>query len=118
MSGHAKLTPDACVGGGYTSTVDEPRPDDDPPPVAPERPANEACCGGGCARCVFDLYEDAREHYEAELAAWRKRRGGTQTTGGRAAVLRRQLPPPERDRLALLGFPHACGGSNDLRAPR
>jgi len=41
-------------------------PDDDPVPVAPIRPDNDECCGGGCNPCIFDLYEEA-------LAAWRKR---------------------------------------------
>jgi len=47
--------------------------DDDPPPVPPRRPGNDECCGGGCKPCVFDLYEEARERYEAALAAWRGR---------------------------------------------
>lgn len=47
--------------------------DDDPPPVAPRRPENDECCRGGCNPCVFDLYEEARERYEAALAAWRAR---------------------------------------------
>ncbi|HKU88056.1 MAG TPA: oxidoreductase-like domain-containing protein [Casimicrobiaceae bacterium] len=45
-----------------------------PPPVPPVRPAPEDCCNGGCARCVFDLYDDAMERYRIELAAWRARR--------------------------------------------
>ena len=49
--------------------------DDDPPPVAPRRPDNDECCGGGCNPCIFDAYEDARERYEAALAAWRARHG-------------------------------------------
>ncbi|MDQ2917661.1 MAG: oxidoreductase-like domain-containing protein [Pseudomonadota bacterium] len=48
-------------------------PDDDPPPVAPVRPDNDECCGGGCTPCIFDLYEEARERHEAALAAWRER---------------------------------------------
>ncbi|HTL75252.1 MAG TPA: oxidoreductase-like domain-containing protein [Casimicrobiaceae bacterium] len=47
--------------------------DDDPRPVAPRRPGNDECCGGGCTPCVFDLYEEARERYERALAAWRAR---------------------------------------------
>jgi hypothetical protein len=50
------------------------RNDDDPPPVPPLRPAPEDCCKGGCARCVFDLYEDAMDRYRVELAAWCARR--------------------------------------------
>jgi hypothetical protein len=46
---------------------------DDPPPLPPEAPDPGDCCGGGCVRCVFDVYEDARERYETALAAWRLR---------------------------------------------
>lgn len=34
-----------------------------PPKPAPPEPGD--CCGGGCARCVFDVYQD-------ELARWEK----------------------------------------------
>jgi hypothetical protein len=50
-------------------------PGNDPPPVPPHRPDNDECCGGGCNPCIFDAYEDARERYEAALAAWRARHG-------------------------------------------
>ena len=45
-------------------------PDADPPPAAPLPPTADDCCQGGCARCVYDLYEDAMDRYRAELAAW------------------------------------------------
>jgi hypothetical protein len=47
--------------------------DNDPRPVAPERPEPDECCNGGCERCIFDLYADALERYEQELAAWQAR---------------------------------------------
>ena len=47
---------------------------DDPMPQPPPRPAADDCCQGGCARCVYDLYEDALERYRADLAAWHARR--------------------------------------------
>jgi hypothetical protein len=49
-------------------------PADDPPPAAPARPNADDCCQGGCARCVYDLYEDAMERYRAEVVAWHARR--------------------------------------------
>ena len=51
-------------------------PEDDPPPVPPVRPENDECCGGGCVPCIFDLYEEARERYEAARAAWKTRHPG------------------------------------------
>ena len=47
---------------------------DHPRPQPPARPGEEDCCKGGCDRCVFDLYDDAMERYEAELKAWEERR--------------------------------------------
>jgi hypothetical protein len=46
---------------------------DDPPPVRPAEPDAADCCGEGCVRCVYDVYEEALERYEAALAAWRIR---------------------------------------------
>ncbi|MFC5437847.1 oxidoreductase-like domain-containing protein [Rhodanobacter umsongensis] len=48
-------------------------PADDPPPRHPSEPGAADCCGEGCVRCVYDLYQDALERYQAELAAWRAR---------------------------------------------
>jgi hypothetical protein len=42
----------------------------DPRPVPPEKPLPTDCCGGGCAVCVNDAYDEARDDYEARLAAW------------------------------------------------
>jgi hypothetical protein len=50
-----------------------PPPDFDPRPQPPTEPALEDCCRSGCNPCVFDLYEQALERYEAALAAWRAR---------------------------------------------
>ncbi|BBU29526.1 hypothetical protein BTHE68_32600 [Burkholderia sp. THE68] len=49
-------------------------PADDPLPTPPERPLPEDCCQSGCNPCVFDLYEEALERYEAALRAWEARR--------------------------------------------
>ena len=45
----------------------------DPQPRRPVEPDAADCCGEGCARCVFDVYEEALERYEVALAAWRTR---------------------------------------------
>jgi len=45
----------------------------DPPPQRPSEPDAADCCGEGCARCVFDVYEEALERYRESLAAWRSR---------------------------------------------
>lgn len=45
----------------------------DPRPLPPEEPLPTDCCGGGCAVCVFDAYEEERAGYEARLAAWTAR---------------------------------------------
>jgi len=55
--------------------------DDDPRPQPPVRPSDEDCCKGGCERCVFDLYEDALERYEADLEAWEERRKARRSAG-------------------------------------
>jgi len=45
----------------------------DPPPVPPTEPDAADCCGEGCVRCVYDIYEEALERYRTALAAWRSR---------------------------------------------
>ena len=50
--------------------------DDDPPPQAPAPPDADACCGSGCERCVFDLYQDARERYLEAMRQWQDRQAG------------------------------------------
>jgi hypothetical protein len=50
--------------------------DTDPRPQPPKEPALEDCCGTGCAICVFDAYEIARENYERALNAWEARHPG------------------------------------------
>ena len=49
------------------------KPDPDPPPRPPERPEPDACCGSGCAVCVYDLYDRELDLYRERLAAWRLR---------------------------------------------
>jgi hypothetical protein len=53
-----------------------PPDDDDPPPEAPTPPDADACCGSGCERCVFDVFEDARERYLESLREWQERQAG------------------------------------------
>lgn len=57
-----------------SSALADPAPDDDPQPLAPQRPMPYDCCHSGCEPCVFDLYDEALERYEAQLRAWRARR--------------------------------------------
>ncbi|MFC0692464.1 oxidoreductase-like domain-containing protein [Paraburkholderia humisilvae] len=47
----------------------------DPPPVPPTRPSPDDCCRSGCDPCVFDLYNEALERYDAALAEWETRHG-------------------------------------------
>jgi hypothetical protein len=49
------------------------RPAPDPMPQPPHRPEPDACCGSGCAVCVFDLYELELDRYREALSAWRER---------------------------------------------
>ncbi|WP_277185904.1 oxidoreductase-like domain-containing protein [Caballeronia sp. BR00000012568055] len=49
---------------------------DDPRPTPPERPHPDDCCQCGCDPCVYDLYYEALERYEAALAAWEARHSG------------------------------------------
>jgi hypothetical protein len=49
------------------------QPDDDPRPVEPPLPDQNACCGRGCNPCIFDLYQMLRESYEEKLRAWEER---------------------------------------------
>jgi oxidoreductase family protein len=45
-------------------------PKDDPRPVPPPRPADDDCCRKGCTPCIFELYDEAMERYEASLREW------------------------------------------------
>lgn len=45
----------------------------DPQPPPPLEPDAADCCGEGCVRCIYDLYDEALQCYRAELAAWRQR---------------------------------------------
>lgn len=45
----------------------------DPRPQPPREPESDACCGQGCAMCVWDKYELQMERYKEELEAWLKR---------------------------------------------
>jgi hypothetical protein len=48
-------------------------PGDDPRPVEPLPPDDAACCGSGCDPCVWDLHNDERRRWLADLAAWQAR---------------------------------------------
>ena len=36
-----------------------------PPKPTPPEPGE--CCGGGCARCVFDVYDEQLERWERQV---------------------------------------------------
>jgi hypothetical protein len=42
-------------------------PDEPELPPKPEPPAPGDCCGGGCARCVFDVYEELLERWQRQV---------------------------------------------------
>ena len=46
---------------------------DDPMPVAPLPPDDDACCGSGCDPCIWDWYQQQRDRYLEELRAWQAR---------------------------------------------
>lgn len=43
---------------------------DDPRPQLPDKPAADECCGGGCAPCVLETYEDERSEYHGRMVEW------------------------------------------------
>ena len=43
----------------------EPKVEDLPPRPQPPEPGD--CCGGGCARCVLDIYAEALERWEQQV---------------------------------------------------
>ena len=51
-------------------------PASDPAPKRPVEPDAADCCGEGCPRCIFDVYDEAMERYETALAAWLERQPG------------------------------------------
>jgi hypothetical protein len=42
----------------------------DPRPLPPQMPDAAECCGEGCVRCVFDVYDEAQERYQRQLSEW------------------------------------------------
>ncbi|HVL75957.1 MAG TPA: oxidoreductase-like domain-containing protein [Noviherbaspirillum sp.] len=45
----------------------------DPRPTPPERPLPGDCCGSGCARCVYVIYEEEMDAYREALQEWERR---------------------------------------------
>jgi hypothetical protein len=41
----------------------------EPIPPRPSPPEPGDCCGGGCAKCVYDLYEEELARWERAVAA-------------------------------------------------
>ena len=65
--GTAACAPAEAAGPPVDATCD------DPPPRPPEEPDPADCCGEGCVRCIYDVYDDAVERYREKLRAWRER---------------------------------------------
>jgi hypothetical protein len=59
------------------------RPEDDPRPLPPERPDDDACCQSGCDPCIFDLYAEELNRWRAALAAWEAREAARQAEAAR-----------------------------------
>jgi len=45
-----------------------------PPKPVPPEPGE--CCGGGCARCVFDVYDELLDRWERQIAEIQARKDG------------------------------------------
>jgi len=65
------------------------RPAADAPPEPPVPPELEECCGSGCDRCIFDIYQQALERYEAACRAWEARRAEAVPATGRKGRAKR-----------------------------
>jgi hypothetical protein len=44
-------------------------------PPRPQAPEPGECCGGGCARCVLDVYAEQLERWERQVAQLLQQRG-------------------------------------------
>jgi hypothetical protein len=44
-----------------------------PPKPVPPEPGE--CCGGGCVRCVLDVYAEELDRWEKQVAEIRRKRG-------------------------------------------
>lgn len=54
--------------------MSDPEHDDGPRlPPPPQPPDPSECCNSGCEPCVFELYEDALERWEARVERIRER---------------------------------------------
>jgi len=42
-------------------------------PLPPEEPDPLDCCGEGCVRCIYDVYDDAISEYREALAMWQSK---------------------------------------------
>ena len=47
------------------SSPDQPAEHGLPPRPVPPEPGD--CCGGGCARCVFDVYDEMLERWQRQV---------------------------------------------------
>ncbi len=77
---HARCQRSVDIVADYTGlmvlVVSPKIPVNDPKPVPPAEPDPADCCGEGCVPCVYDRYDEERERYKADLAAWQARHPG------------------------------------------
>ncbi|MFM0592630.1 MULTISPECIES: oxidoreductase-like domain-containing protein [Paraburkholderia] len=71
---------------------------DDPQPAPPVQPDLDDCCHSGCNPCVFDLYDEALDRYQAALAQWqaRQERQAAEASVPVQATPKRQSKPRQR----------------------
>ncbi len=39
-------------------------------PEKPVEPDPDSCCGSGCLKCVYDIYNEELEEYDEDLKKW------------------------------------------------
>ena len=82
-------------------------------PTKPREPDPDACCGTGCVRCVWDLYDEAMEAYAKDLDAWETAVKQQETISRTVALWRPQVITPQIVRMIEKHL-HKTGASNPI----